>query len=284
MNYRHAYHAGNFADVVKHAILARMLVYLGQKDAPFRVIDTHAGIGVYDLGSVEAGKTGEWHAGIGRLLDARLEPKAAELLAPYLETVAACRALYDLPLGYPGSPEIARHLARAQDRLIFIEKHPTDARRLRERMEHDRRAKVIELDGWTGLKAYVPPVERRGLVLIDPPFEEQGEFDRLAALLSAAWKKWPSGVYAAWYPLKDKSQASAFRATLSRSEIRKVLCIELQVNDRDDSREFSGTGLAVVNPPWPLFEECQTMLPALASILRQGNRAPYRCEWLTGET
>lgn len=284
MNYRHIFHAGNFADVVKHAVLARILVYLGQKEAPFRVIDTHAGIGVYDLSSVEAGKTGEWHAGVGRLLDARLAPEAQRLLAPYLETIHACRSLYALPLGYPGSPEIARHLARAQDRLIFIEKHPTDANRLRQRMEHDRRAKVIELDGWTALKAYIPPVERRGLVLIDPPFEEQGEFERLATLLTAAWKKWPSGVYAAWYPLKDKSQASAFREQLSRSEMRKVLCVELQVNDRDDHREFSGTGLAIVNPPWPLFEECNVILPALATILRQGNRAPYRCEWLTGET
>lgn len=284
MNYRHAYHAGNFADVVKHAILARILVHLGRKDTPYRVIDTHAGIGVYDLSSVEAGKTGEWHAGVGRLLAARLQADAAELLAPYLETIQATRALHGLPLAYPGSPEIARHLSRSQDKLVFIEKHPVDAKRLAQAMDGDRRAKVIALDGWTALKAYVPPVERRGLVLIDPPFEEVGEFDRIADLLVAAWKKWSSGTYAVWYPLKDKGQASAFRAALASSPLRKVLCVELQVNDRDDPRDFSGTGMIIVNPPWTLHDECKILLPALATILRHGNRAPFRCEWLAGES
>jgi 23S rRNA (adenine2030-N6)-methyltransferase len=284
MNYRHAFHAGNFADVVKHAILARILLYLGRKEAPYRVIDTHAGIGIYDLASAEAEKTQEWRAGIGRLLAAKLDRPAADLLAPYLETVQATRALHGLPSGYPGSPEIARHLTRSQDRLVFIEKHPQDAARLAKAMDGDRRAKVIELDGWTALKAYVPPVERRGLVLIDPPFEETGEFDRLARQLEAAWDKWPGGLYAVWYPIKDKREAQAFREALSQSHVRKMLCLELMVNDRGDPHQFSGSGLIVVNPPWTLADECRILLPALASILRQGERAPYRCEWLTGET
>src|SRR5690606_4824480 len=178
MNYRHAYHAGNFADVMKHAVLARIVEYLKRKDKAFRVIDTHAGTGMYDLSSEEAQKTGEWRGGIGTLLNAQLPGDAAALLKPYLDAVRAAN-----PDGavtrYPGSPAIARHLLRRQDRLTAIELHPADAAALKRHFAGDFQTRVIELDGWLALGAHLPPKEKRGLVLVDPPFEERDEFGRI---------------------------------------------------------------------------------------------------------
>ncbi|RUW96788.1 23S rRNA (adenine(2030)-N(6))-methyltransferase RlmJ, partial [Mesorhizobium sp. M2A.F.Ca.ET.037.01.1.1] len=220
MNYRHAYHAGNFADVVKHAVLARLVEYLKQKDKAFRVIDTHAGIGRYDLASVEAGKTGEWQGGIGRLTEATLEPQAAALLQPYLEAVRAQNPDGGLK-HYPGSPLIVRHLLRSQDRLTAIELHPKDAVRLKLVFAGDFQARVIELDGWLALGAQLPPKEKRGLVLIDPPFEEEGEFSRLVDGLRKAHRRWPGGIYALWYPIKDRRAVTAFRGALKETGIPK---------------------------------------------------------------
>ena len=194
MNYRHAFHAGNFADVLKHAVLALILSHLRRKDAPFRVIDTHAGIGLYDLEGDEASRTGEWRGGIGRLDEADIPAGIAERLAPYLTVVGDIRRAHG-PFIYPGSPEISRRLTRAQDRVVLIEKHPEDAALLAANMKRDQRVKVVELDGWTALKAYVPPPEKRGVVLIDPPFEEAGELARMARGVTAAWSKWRTGIY-----------------------------------------------------------------------------------------
>ncbi|MHB2167051.1 23S rRNA (adenine(2030)-N(6))-methyltransferase RlmJ [Alsobacter sp. R-9] len=282
MNYRHAFHAGNFADVLKHAVLARVLAYLTQKDAPLRVIDTHAGIGVYDLASDEAGRTQEWRGGIGRLLDAALPPAAADLLAPYLEAIDDLRAKAG-PLAYPGSPEIARRLTRRQDRLVLIEKHPRDVELLAEAMAGDRRAKVIALDGWTALNAYVPPPERRGLVLVDPPFEEAGELERMAAAAAKAWSKWSTGVYLLWYPVKDTREIDAFHRTVKQGPMRRVLRIELLVTDGRDPRLLNGSGLLVVNPPWTLAQDMAVLLPALSTVLRRDASAPFRCDWLVPE-
>jgi 23S rRNA (adenine2030-N6)-methyltransferase len=217
MNYRHAFHAGNFADVLKHAVLCRILVYLRQKPAAFRVLDTHAGAGRFDLAGNEASRTGEWRAGIGRLLTASLAPQAAELLAPYLDIVRQAnsdaanseqpnseQADSGGPLRvYPGSPLIAQALLRSQDRLVSCELEPGAVTALGRHLGGDRRAKAVEIDGWTALGAYLPPPERRGVVLIDPPFEKPDEFSRLATGLTAAYRKWPGGSYMLWYPIKD---------------------------------------------------------------------------------
>jgi len=168
MNYRHVYHAGNFADVHKHILLVRVIEYLKRKDKPFRVIDTHAGTGDYDLSSVEAQKTGEWRDGIARLLEASLPEAAAALVAPYLDIVRSFNQGHPFRY-YPGSPTIARGLLRARDRLTAIERHPQDAFSLKARFAGDFQSRVIELDGWLALGAHVPPKERRGLVLVDPP-------------------------------------------------------------------------------------------------------------------
>ncbi|TPK74987.1 23S rRNA (adenine(2030)-N(6))-methyltransferase RlmJ [Mesorhizobium sp. B2-4-18] len=282
MNYRHAYHAGNFADVVKHVVLTRLLDYLKQKDKAFRVIDTHAGIGRYDLSSLEAHKTGEWQGGIGRLIDASFDAKAAALLAPYL---AAVRSLN--PEGgvkkYPGSPLLARNLLRKQDRLSAIELHPKDAARLKTEFAGDFQTKVMELDGWLALGAHLPPKEKRGLVLIDPPFEEEGEFGRLVDGLVKAHRRWPSGIYALWYPIKDRKAVIAFRKALKQSGISKILDIEFEIRPASSDPSLDGTGMVVVNPPFTLEGELRTMLPALHKLLAVGKPAHWSLEWLAGE-
>src|SRR6185295_7033696 len=215
MNYRHAFHAGSFADVVKHAVLVRMLLHLREKPAPFRVIDTHAGLGRYDLAGPEALRGGEWRNGIGRLLAAPLAAPARAILAPYLEAVGRLN-----PGGavgtYPGSPELVRALLRARDRLIACEREPQAAAALARHLGGDRRAKAIAIDGWTALNAYVPPKERRGLVLIDPSFEAVDDFQRMGVALEAAHRKWTSGSYLLWYPIKSRREPDALARRLTR--------------------------------------------------------------------
>ena len=282
MNYRHAYHAGNFADVVKHVVLTRLLDYLKQKDKGFRVVDTHAGIGRYDLSSVEAQKTGEWHGGVGRLIDASFAAPVAALLAPYLETVRSLNPEGGIQK-YPGSPLIARHLMRKQDRLSAIELHPKDAGKLRTLFAGDFQTRVIELDGWLALGAHLPPKEKRGLVLIDPPFEEVGEFERLVDGLIRAHKRWPGGIYALWYPIKDRKAIIAFRKALKQSGIPKLLDIEFEIRRASFEPSLDGSGMVVINPPFTLEAELRTVLPALHKLLAVGKPAHWSLEWLAGE-
>jgi len=282
VNYRHAYHAGNFADVVKHVVLTRLLEYLKQKDKAFRVIDTHAGVGRYDLSSVEAQKTGEWQGGIGRLMDAAFAAPVAALLAPYLEAVRSLNPEGGIQK-YPGSPMIARHLMRKQDRLSAIELHPKDAAKLRTLFAGDFQARIIELDGWLALGAHLPPKEKRGLVLIDPPFEEAGEFDRLVDGLVTAHKRWPGGIYALWYPIKDRKAVVAFRKALKQSGIPKLLDIEFEIRPASSEPSLDGSGMVVVNPPFTLEGELRTVLPALHRLLMIQRPADWSLQWLAGE-
>src|ERR1700704_1225271 len=203
MNYRHAFHAGGFADVIKHIVLVRMLTYLQEKQAPFRVIDSHAGAGVYDLTSDEARRGGEWLTGIARIMQARFSETAAPLLKPYLDIVRAFNPKAELK-AYPGSPLIARALLRPQDRMTACEVEPKARKRLIEALRRDTQARVVDLDGWTALPAFVPPKERRGLVLIDPSFEQKDEFETLADGFAEAYAKWPTGSYRLWYPVKSR--------------------------------------------------------------------------------
>lgn len=283
MNYRHAYHAGNFADVVKHSVLARIIEYLKLKEKAFRVIDTHAGIGLYDLSSEEAQKTGEWRDGIGKLLDADLDPATANLLKPLLDVVRAMNPHGGLRL-YPGSPMIARRLLRKQDRLSAIELHADDAARLKRRFEGDFQTRVIELDGWLALGAHLPPKERRGLVFIDPPFEKEGEFRRLVDGLVKAHRRWPGGIYALWYPVKDRAAVNSFRADLAAAGIGKILDIRFAIRQPSPEPRLDGTGMIVVNPPYPLQRELQTLLPALKSALAETPQARWAVEWIAGES
>src|SRR5580704_10586804 len=203
MNYRHAFHAGGFADVIKHIVLVRILTYLQEKPAAFRVIDSHAGAGVYDLAGDEARRGGEWLTGIARILQARFSVPTAALLKPYLDIVRAFNPQRELT-AYPGSPLIARALLRPQDRLTACEVEPKARKLLIDSLRRDAQARVVDLDGWMALPAFVPPNERRGLVLIDPPFEQKDEFERLAGVFAEAFAKWPTGSYLLWYPVKSR--------------------------------------------------------------------------------
>lgn len=282
MNYRHAYHAGNFADVVKHVVLARIVEYLKRKDKAFRVIDTHAGRGLYDLSSVEAQKTGEWQDGIGRVLAHAFRPEAAALLSPYLEAVRAAN-----PDGgvarYLGSPWIVRHLLRRQDRLTAIEMHPQDAAALSRQFAGDVQTRVIELDGWLALGAHLPPKEKRGLVLVDPPFEAAGEFDRLVAGLEKAWRRWPGGIYALWYPIKDRRAVNAFRTALAETGIPKISDIRFEIRPASSDQRLDGSGMVVVNPPFSLKAELDVLLPALSRVLSEPTGGSCRVVQISGE-
>jgi 23S rRNA (adenine2030-N6)-methyltransferase len=279
MNYRHAFHAGNFADVVKHAVLARIVGYLKEKPAAFRVIDTHAGAGLYDLAGPEASRTGEWRDGIGKLIAAELDPAERNLLAPYLEAVAAFNAG---PLKvYPGSPVLLQQWLRPQDRLIACEHEPKAGRALIASLRGDKRAKAVPIDGYTALNAYVPPKERRGLVLIDPPFEQPDEFEKLARGLAAAHRKWPTGLYALWYPVKDDRDTQGFARRLARLGLPRTLQAELSLPGRVALR---GSGLMLVNPPWRLESQLAVLFPALARVLAgTPGRGRTLTRWLTGE-
>lgn len=277
MNYRHAYHAGNFADVVKHAVLALVIEHLKAKPTPFRAIDTHAGIGVYDLAGEAATKTGEWREGIGRIIDADLSAGAAAALQPYLDVVRGLNGKGALKR-YPGSPLIARKLLRADDRLVVNELHPEDVATLKREFARDAQTKVLSLDGWTALKSLLPPKERRGVVLVDPAYEQQGELDRLVQGLKDAGRRFAGGTVLLWYPIKDLRQAVALRQRIAALDLPKVLAVELMIRGADDATRLNGAGLIIVNPPFTMRAKLEGLMPELARILAQGSGAGFLLE------
>ena len=278
MNYRHAFHAGNFADVHKHSVLARILVHLRRKPAAFRVIDTHAGAGRYDLLAPEPSRSGEWRDGIERVWEARRQLHGPDaLLAPYLAAVVALNPDGRLRI-YPGSPLIVKYLLRPQDRLIACELEPLSAAALAAALRGDARAKAVAIDGWTALGAYVPPKERRGLVLIDPPFEDAADFMRLSSALAAAYRKWPNGIYLMWYPIKDRAAPDALARRLQKLALPNVLRCELTLGPPRAEAGLVGSGLIVVNPPFTLEPDLRIFMPALRAALSP--RAASRIDWL----
>ena len=275
MNYRHIFHAGNFADVLKHAVLARILVHLAEKPAAYRVIDTHAGAGLYDLTGNLANRTQEWRDGIGKLFPPTAEIASDPLLKPYLDAIAAHN-----PAGkfrfYPGSSLMALSLLRAHDRLTACDMEAHAAAALGRNLATDKRAKAIEMDGYAALNAHIPAPERRGLVLIDPPFEDRNEFARLQDALARACQKWPTGIYIAWYPVKDAA-APAFIRAMRRLGIPKLLRAELHISVPQNDR-LTACGLLVINPPWRLADDLGRMLPILVQRLGQGAGASFLLE------
>ena len=266
MNYRHAFHAGGPADVVKHAVLTRILVHLRNKPAAFRVIDTHAGAGRYDLRGPEATRSPEWRDGVQRLLAAPIEGEARTLLAPYLEILRALNPGDELAT-YPGSPAIARALLRSQDRLTACEVEPNAAAALARNLGRDRRFKAVAIDGWTALNAYVPPPERRGVVLIDPPFEAADEFSRWRR----RWKPPIANGRPAFFcsgTRQGRQDPEVLVRRLRRSAIPKVLRIEIDFAMQREPGRVGGCGLIVVNPPWTLAEELEVLMPFFAKVFR----------------
>jgi 23S rRNA (adenine2030-N6)-methyltransferase len=282
MNYRHAFHAGGFADVIKHIVLVRILSYLQDKPAAFRVIDTHAGAGLYDLTSDEARRGGEWLTGIARLMQARLSENVAPLVKPYLDIVRAFNPQRDLQ-AYPGSPLIARALLRPQDRLTACEVESKARKRLIDALRRDTQARVVDLDGWMALHAFVPPKERRGLVLIDPPFEAKDEFERLAAGFAQAFAKWPTGSYMLWYPVKSRRAADGLARQVaeiagSGTPPGRCLRLEFSVAPQTTDAGLASAGLLIANPPWTLAGELRAILPELEKPLGQGGAGRFKLE------
>ncbi|MDR3439155.1 23S rRNA (adenine(2030)-N(6))-methyltransferase RlmJ [Telmatospirillum sp.] len=274
MNYRHAYHAGNFADVVKHVALTLVLQHLRKKTTPFCVVDTHAGVGRYDLAGIEAGKTGEYQDGVARLLG---RPGLPAALDDYLAAVRAVNPDWPQLRFYPGSPRIARFLLRPDDRLAAVELHPEDVRALRREFHGDPQVGVHDGDAYTALKALLPPHERRGLVLIDPPFEVTDEFQRIARGLAQGLKRWPTGIYGVWYPIKSPEPIKRFLGEIATFG-RPCFTAELFRQPPDDPLVLNGCGLLLLNPPWHLDEELKALLPVLADCL--GATGPSGVRWL----
>jgi len=260
MNYRHAFHAGAFSDCMKHALLVWLVRALQQKPAPIAVLDTHAGAGAYDLSAGPAERTGEWRAGIGQLLT---NPPPA--LADYVGLVQQ--------LGlYPGSPALIRTLLRPADRLICCELHPEEHAALHHRFARDAAVAVHRRDAWEALGALLPPQPRRGLVLIDPPFEAPNEFERLATGLATGWLRFRTGVFAAWYPIKHRAPIRLFLAAMQASGVRDIVAAELLLREPIDPARLNGCGMLVVNPPYRFETEATPILAALLD--RLGAREP----------
>ncbi len=258
MNYRHAFHAGNFGDCVKHATLVWLLRALMRKPTPLFVMDTHAGVGRYDLDTGPAARTGEWRNGIAKLLD--------DTPAPLADYVGLVRSLGL----YPGSPAIARALLRPDDQLACCELHPEDVAALRRHFAHDRQVAVHHRDAWEALGALLPPRSRRGLVLIDPPFEDPQEFSALSAGLALGQQRFSTGMFAAWYPIKQRAPSRQFLADLQKLGIRDIVTAELFLREPIDPARLNGCGMLVINPPYLFEQELPPILDAL--LARLGNR------------
>lgn len=292
VNYRHQFHAGNFADVAKHTLFLQLLRAMQRKEKGFLCLDTHAGRGGYSLAPDEPTDSGarssEHRDGIGRLLALPSE-KIAELpsaLRDYLQLVlqlnssALIGKVSSTPNLYPGSPQIARMLLRPQDRLALCEKHPEECAALRENFLRAKRISIQCLDGYTGIRALLPPPEKRALILIDPPFEAQDEFAQIHAALQEGLRRMPGATFAVWYPMTDRAAAEAFFARIENTDFPPTLAAEFSIAGNSSAISLRGSGLAVVNPPWQIAEEMRAALEALVPLLAQGPDAAAEVRWI----
>jgi 23S rRNA (adenine2030-N6)-methyltransferase len=283
MNYRHAFHAGNFADVFKHTILIGLIQALEQKPAPFCYFDTHAGAGSYDLRGDEATRTGEFADGVLRLFDVAAPPTSLKTYFDLLSSLNDGASLAELRV-YPGSPLIAASLMRANDRAVLCELQHHEAVHLKTLFARDARVGTHERDGYAALSAMLPPKERRGLVLIDPPFEAQNaEFRAIEASFAGAYARWTTGIYAIWYPIKQREQTRPFHRWFAAQGIRKVLVAELLRQPDDSPLRLNGCGMVIVNPPWQFDEQLDELLRILHRHLSLNNAGGWRVDWLTRE-
>lgn len=278
MNYRHGYHAGSFTDTFKHAVLVSLIQSLSQKDGAICYLDTHAGAGHYDLFAEAAQKSLEFETGITKLFH---ETNPPELLIPYLNCIQKINARFSgLALSslryYPGSPSIIRYFLRSQDRMILTELHPQEYTALKKEFARTKQASVHLLDGYQGLKAFLPPKERRGLILIDPPYERPHELTELTALLSMALKRFATGVYAIWYPIKDRIEIERFHQSLKENIQKPILIAELSIYPENSPVHLNGSGMAIINPPWQLDEQLLVYLPWLWKQLSVHNQGQYQ--------
>jgi 23S rRNA (adenine2030-N6)-methyltransferase len=283
LNYRHAFHAGNFADVFKHTLLLELLAALTAKPKPLCYLETHAGAGRYRLTGQEAEKTGEFRDGVQRLVASAAPPA---LFAPYLDLVRSCNpgvapgSLHH----YPGSPWLAARCLRPSDRLVLCELQNAEFAELELEFARDPRVALHRRDGYGALKGLLPPRERRGLILIDPPFESQArEFAAITAALEPALERFPDGTYAIWYPIKLRPPVRPFHRWLSNCGAKRVLAAELLLHPDDSALRLNGCGLALINPPWRIEQRVEPLLRALLELLKQGRGGSQRLIWLGAE-
>ncbi len=277
LSYRHSFHAGNFADVLKHTVLVEILESLVKKDKPFEYIDTHSGAGLYNLASDNARKLNEHDNGIGKLWSEKLTE-----LKPYLKVVKAFNDSV-LPKYYPGSPLIALQYLRPQDKAWLYELHPQDMTLLERNIRDSRQAKAHCSDGYQGLLSRMPPVSRRGLVLIDPSYEVKSEYEQVFAVVEKAYKKFSTGVFAIWYPVVDRSRIDKLEKRFRNSGIKDIQRYELGLSADSEERGMTSSGMIVINPPWGLLDRMSKLLPQLVKRLSESDEAFYKCEILVRE-
>ncbi len=288
MNYRHAYHAGNHADVLKHIVMMRILLHLKKKEKPFFFLDAHAGTGLYALWGDEALKTLEWHDGVGRFYDPSgnavlLAADHETLLQSWRQVIAAVNATGQPLSHYPGSPGFALQALRKTDRLLFNELHPEDHGRLAAFVGNDRRVTISEADAEIAVKAHLPPSERRGFILIDPPYEREDEARRAIKMLRDGYRRFATGTYALWYPVTGDGLSDLIVGQAHALAIPKMLKVELCVRAVVREGGLAGSGLILVNPTWPLADELASVGPALLARLRQSDGANWSLDWLTDQ-
>ncbi|MDB4224239.1 23S rRNA (adenine(2030)-N(6))-methyltransferase RlmJ [Granulosicoccus sp.] len=277
LSYRHSFHAGNFADVVKHVVLVEILEHLIQKEKPFEYIDTHSGAGLYNLQSDNALKLQEHANGIGQL-----NVNSFPELERYFEVIQSFNSPGSVDV-YPGSPAIAQYLLRQQDRAWLFELHPQDFELLRNNMVNRKRIKVRCEDGFEGLNALLPPSSRRGLVLIDPSYEIKSDYELVIEQVVAGHRKFSNGIYAIWYPVVDRQKIEAMESDLSKSGIKNIQRFELGIAEDTDERGMTSSGMIVINPPWKLFDKMSKLLPKLAKQLTQSDEQHFKCDVLSPE-
>jgi 23S rRNA (adenine2030-N6)-methyltransferase len=280
MNYRHAYHAGNHADVLKHIVLARALALMTKKDKPLFFLDAHAGVGRYALWGDEALKTLEWQDGVGRLYDSKgqaavLSPETESLLAPWRHAIAEMNDGGQPLSHYPGSPDLAQMMLRPDDRMLFNELHPEDEAALAKAFARDKRASVVHGDAAIAVKANLPPRERRGLILIDPPYEQEDEARAAITMLRDGIKRFATGVFLLWYPVTGDGLSDTIKTDAAGLGLPKMMIVELLVRSVVAEGGLAGSGLIIVNPPWPIGDELNLIGPQLRDRLAQDNSASW---------
>ena len=279
LSYRHIYHAGNHADILKHLIVSQICRHLVKKEAPFFYLDTHAGIGQYALDSEQAQKNKEFQSGISRLLD---EDNLPEPIDAFLDIVREMNPDGALQL-YPGSPKIVDYYLRKKDKLHLCELHPNDYPLLAALFPNKRKANVVKDNGFAAVKAMLPPPQKRGFTLMDPPYEVKKDYQYVVQALKDGHQRFPQGSYAIWYPVLSRKQADDLIRDVKNTQIRNVLLVELCIRDTEKQRGMAGSGMIIVNPPWTLEKDSNECLPVLQRVLAEDDQAGHQVRWITPE-
>ncbi len=279
LSYRHIYHAGNHADILKHLVVSQICRHFIKKETPFFYLDTHAGIGQYELHSEQAQKNKEFHSGIARLLNEENLPESIEALLDIVRDMNPNDALEV----YPGSPKIVDYYVRQKDKLHLCELHPNDYPTLAALFPNKRKANVVKDNGFSAVKAMLPPPQKRGFVLMDPPYEVKKDYQYVVRALEEGCQRFPQGTYAIWYPVLNRKQANDFIRDIKATGIRNILLVELCIRNTEKERGMAGSGMIIVNPPWTLEKDAADFLPILTNLLAEDNDAQYQTRWITPE-